>query len=103
MPRPYHKEEKLPCVYMLASKRNGTLYVGVTSNLPQQVWQHKEDLVEGFTQRYGVHSLVWYEVHPTMEGAIEREKRLKDWKRAWKIRQIEESNPQWNDLYGEIL
>lgn len=69
---------KTPCVYMLASKRNGTLYVGVTSNLPQRVWQHKNDLVEGFTRRYGVHALVWYEVHEAMENAIAREKTIKE-------------------------
>jgi putative endonuclease len=91
-----------PCVYLLASGRNGTLYVGVTSNLAQRVWQHKSDLVEGFTQRYGVHMLVWYEAHGTMEGAIAREKAIKEWKRAWKIALIEESNPEWRDLYGEL-
>ena len=81
---------KQPCVYILASKRNGTLYIGVTSNLPQRVWQHKNDLVEGFTKRYGVHLLVWYEVHESMETAIMRERSLKEWKRAWKVRLIEE-------------
>ncbi len=82
--------------------RNGTLYVGVTSNLTQRIWQHKSDLVEGFTQRYRVHTLVWYEVHSTMESAISREKAMKGWKRAWKIRLIEESNPEWRDLYEEL-
>ena len=90
------------CVYLLASKRNGTLYVGVTSHLPQRVWQHKQDLMEGFTKRYGVHTLVWYETHDGMEGAIAREKAIKGWKRAWKIRLIETVNPQWLDLYGEL-
>ena len=94
---------KTPCVYMLASKRNGTLYVGVTSNLPQRVWQHKNDLVEGFTHRYGVHALVWYEVHETMENAIAREKTIKEWKRQWKIDLIEAMNPEWRDLYEDIL
>lgn len=94
---------KTPCVYMLASKRNGTLYVGVTSNLPQRVWQHKNDLVEGFTRRYGVHALVWYEVHETMENAIAREKTIKEWKRQWKIDLIEAMNPEWRDLYEDIL
>jgi putative endonuclease len=94
---------KTPCVYMLASKRNGTLYVGVTSNLPQRVWQHKNDLVEGFTRRYGVHALVWYEVHETMENAIAREKTIKEWKRQWKIDLIEAMNPEWRDLYKDIL
>ena len=94
---------KLPCVYILASRRNGALYVGVTSNLPQRVWQHKTDLVEGFTSRYGVHDLVWYETHETMTSAIAREKAIKKWRRQWKIRLIEEGNPSWRDLYEEIL
>ena len=91
-----------PCVYLLASRRNGTLYVGVTSNLVQRVWQHKGDLAQGFTRRYGVHALVWYEAHVTMESAIVREKRIKGWKRAWKIALIEKRNPQWRDLYEEL-
>ena len=95
--------ERLPCVYFLASKRNGTLCVGVTSNLTQRVWQHKGDLASGFTQRYGVHDLVWYEVHDTMESAISREKAIKGWKRAWKIALIEKSNSQWRDLYDELM
>lgn len=93
---------KIPCVYILASKPNGTLYIGVTSDLAQRVWQHKNDLVEGFTKRYGVHRLVWYEVHEIMESAIVREKSLKKWNRAWKIELIEERNPGWVDLYEEI-
>ncbi len=76
---------KAPCVYVLANKPNGTLYIGVTSNLVQRVWQHKNDLVEGFTKRYGIHRLVWFEAHESMESAITREKMLKRWKRAWKI------------------
>ena len=95
--------EKIPCVYILSSKRNGTLYIGVTSDLGQRVWQHKNDLVGGFTRRYGVHDLVWYEVHETMESAITRENALKRWKRAWKIELIEKSNSMWRDLYSEIL
>jgi len=91
-----------PCVYLLARKRNGTLYVGVTSNLTQRIWQHKSDLVEGFTQRYGVHMLVWYETHSMMESAIAREKAIKGWKRAWKMALIETSNPEWRDLYEEV-
>ena len=94
---------KLPCVYLLASRRNGTLYIGVTSNLVQRVWQHKQNLVEGFTSRYGVHTLVWYERHETMASAIARERALKEWKRAWKLELIEEGNPQWRDLYDEIV
>ena len=91
-----------PCIYLLASKRNGTLYVGVTSNLSQRVWPHKEDLMEGFTKRYSVHKLVWYEAHDRMEGAITREKAIKGWKRAWKIGLIETTNPQRLDLYGDL-
>ena len=92
---------KAPCVYILANKPNGTLYIGVTSNLVQRVWQHKNDLVEGFSKRYGVHRLVWYEAHESMESAIMREKMLKRWKREWKIRLIQETNPKWSDLYDE--
>ena len=92
---------KAPCVYILANNPNGTLYIGVTSNLVQRVWQHKNDLVEGFTKRYGVHRLAWYEAHENMESAITREKMLKRWKRAWKIRLIQEANPKWSDLYDE--
>jgi putative endonuclease len=94
--------ERTPCVYIHASKRNGTLYIGVTSDLVKRVWQHKHDLAEGFTQQYGVHMLVWYEMHETMESAISREKAIKEWKRAWKIRRIEETNPTWQDLYDSI-
>lgn len=93
---------RLPCVYILASKRNGTLYTGVTSNLPKRVWEHKEGVVAGFTKRYGVHSLVWYEVHETMDAAITREKQIKEWQRAWKLELIEAANPGWRDLYAEI-
>ncbi len=92
-----------PCVYLLASRRNGTLYVGVTSNFVQRVWQHKSDLVEGFTKRYGVHDLVWYEAHETMESAITREKAIKGWQRAWKIALIENDNRQWRDLFEEVI
>ena len=91
-----------PCVYLLTSKPNGTIYVGVTSNLAQRVWQHKNDSVEGFTQRYGVHTLVWYEAHDTMESAIMREKAIKAWKRVWKLELIEKTNPRWRDLYEEL-
>ena len=93
---------KQPCVYILASKRNGILYIGVTSTLIQRVWQHKNDLVEGFTKRYGVHTLVWYEIHETMESAIVREKAIKEWRRAWKLDLIEKRNPAWRDLYEEL-
>ena len=83
-------------------QQNGTLYVGVTSYLAHRVWQHKSHLVEGFTKRYGVHTLVWYEVHATMESTIAREKAIKEWKRAWKITLIEKSNRQWRELYEEL-
>jgi putative endonuclease len=94
---------KQPAVYILANKRNGTLYIGVTSNLVKRVWEHKNDLVEGFTKRYSVHLLVWFELHESMESAIVREKRLKEWQRNWKIELIEGSNPKWHDLYNTIL
>jgi len=86
-------------VYILASDRNGTLYVGVTSDLSRRVWEHKEGLTPGFTSKYGVVRLVWYEEYPDIGDAIAREKRLKRWRRGWKLRLIEERNPQWLDLY----
>jgi putative endonuclease len=94
---------KQPAVYIMASKKNGTLYVGVTSNLVKRIWEHKNNMVEGFTKRYGVHQLVWYELHASMESALAREKRLKDWKRAWKLELIEKKNPDWQDLYSTIV
>jgi putative endonuclease len=93
---------KQPCVYILASQRNGTLYTGVTSALFNRVGLHKQDLIEGFSKRYGVHRLVYYEIHRMMEDAILREKRIKKWNRAWKIRLIESMNPEWNDLFDEF-
>ncbi|WP_047550205.1 GIY-YIG nuclease family protein [Methylotenera sp. G11] len=92
-----------PCIYILASKKNGILYVGVTSDLIKRVWQHKNDLAEGFTKKYAVHELVYYEIHETMESAIAREKNIKAWKRAWKIELIERSNLVWRDLYHDLL
>jgi putative endonuclease len=89
---------KLPCVYILASGRNGTLYTGVTSDLSKRIWEHKNDMATGFTKSYEVHTLVWYETAPTMESAIVREKRIKKWRRAWKLKLIEEMNPDWKDL-----
>ncbi|HSS71589.1 MAG TPA: GIY-YIG nuclease family protein [Casimicrobiaceae bacterium] len=89
-------------VYLLASGRNGTLYCGVTSDLIQRVWQHKEGFVDGFTKEYGIKALVWFEQHDTAESAITREKQIKKWNRAWKIELIETANPYWNDLYAEI-
>ena len=90
-------------VYLLASGRNGTLYCGVTGNLPGRIHIHREDLMDGFTRRYGVHRLVWFEWTDRIEGAILREKQIKKWNRAWKIRLIEESNPQWEDLYSKLF
>ncbi|NOU39894.1 MAG: GIY-YIG nuclease family protein [Methylotenera sp.] len=92
-----------PCVYILASKRNGTLYIGVTSDLIKRVWQHKNDLVEGFTKKYKVHDLVWYELVDDMASAILREKQIKEWKRQWKLELIEKLNPYWKDLYPSII
>ena len=94
---------KVPCVYLLASKRNGTLYTGVTSNLVQRVWQHKEGVVEGFTKKYSVKLLVWYELHCTMESAIMREKQIKAGSRRKKIQLIESMNRPWRDLYFDII
>ena len=89
-------------VYILASKRNGTLYIGVTNNLTRRVYEHKNNLAEGFTKKYGVHMLVYYEQASDIETAIEREKRLKKWKRAWKLALIEKENIHWEDLYEKI-
>jgi putative endonuclease len=94
---------KNPAAYILASKTNGTLYIGVTSNLPQRIWQHKNHLADGFTKKYDVTRLVYFELHLTMEGAIVREKQLKRWKREWKIELIESKNPEWIDLYSSII
>ena len=92
-----------PAVYILASQRNGTLYTGVTSGLVKRTWEHKEDIVAGFTTRYGVHLLVYYELHDEIVAAITREKQIKKWNRAWKIRLIESTNAGWRDLWFEIL
>ncbi|MBN1904169.1 MAG: GIY-YIG nuclease family protein [Deltaproteobacteria bacterium] len=95
--------EKQPSVYILASERNGTLYTGVTSDLIKRVWEHKNNVVDGFSKRYNVHMLVWYEMHSTMETAINREKRIKSWNRQWKLDLIEKMNPDWKDLYETII
>ncbi|TDB30975.1 MAG: GIY-YIG nuclease family protein [Deltaproteobacteria bacterium] len=95
--------EKHPAVYILTSGYNGTLYIGVTSNLVQRIWQHKNDLVEGFAEKYAVHSLAYYEFHEQMLLAIQREKQLKKWNRQWKINLIEKTNPTWKDLWEELL
>jgi putative endonuclease len=93
----------MPHVYIMASARNGTLYVGVTSNLLQRVWQHKEGQADGFTKRYSVKHLVWFEETPAMDAAILREKQIKKWQRAWKIKLIEKENPTWQDLYPRLV
>ena len=94
---------KQPCVYILASQPNGTLYVGVTSNLLQRVYQHRNNLADGFTKRYKVHNLVWYEIHEIMESAILREKQIKNWSRKAKINLIEKHNMAWRDLWSELI
>ena len=96
-------EEKCPAVYILASKRNGTLYVGVTSNLPARVWQHKNNVADGFSKTHRIHHLVYFEMHGDMDSATEREMRLKKWKREWKVKLIEDVNPYWRDLFEDIL
>ncbi|MGH9893744.1 MAG: GIY-YIG nuclease family protein [bacterium] len=93
---------KQPAVYILASRRNGTLYTGVTSDLVKRVWEHRSNLIEGFTKRYGVHSLVYFELHGDMYQAIQREKQIKKWNRAWKIELIEKTNLQWRDLWPSL-
>ena len=95
--------EKLPSVYILTNKPLGTLYIGVTSNLPQRIWQHKTKATKGFTEKYNLNKIVWYEAHEDMMSAIQREKALKAWKRDWKIRIIEEMNPLWRDLYDDLF
>src|SRR5687768_7881855 len=94
--------ERQPAVYILASRRNGTLYVGVTSDLRARIWAHRNDLVPGFTELHRVHQLVYFEVHDSMYAAITREKQIKGWKRSWKLRLIEEFNADWRDLWEDI-
>ncbi|HEX5363861.1 MAG TPA: GIY-YIG nuclease family protein [Gallionella sp.] len=94
---------KQPCVYILASQRNGTLYVGVTSDLVKRIWEHRNDTVDGFTKKYSVHTLVYYELHEDMLTAITREKQIKKWNRDWKIKLIESVNPEWRDLWEDIV
>jgi len=94
---------KFPAVYILSNKKNGTLYIGVTSNLVNRIWQHKNDVIEGFTQKYSIHVLVYFEIQEDMISAIAREKQLKKWNRKWKIALIEKENPNWIDLYPSIV
>jgi putative endonuclease len=97
------KNKKQPVGYILASQKYGTLYIGVTSDLVKRVWQHKNDILGGFTETYKVHLLVFFELHTTMKAAIQREKEIKRWKRSWKIHLIEMENPNWRDLYGMVI
>ena len=90
-------------VYVLASKRNGTLYIGVTNDLVRRVYEHRNDMVPGFTRRYGIHMLVYFEETSDIQSAIVREKQMKKWNRAWKLSLIEQTNPTWRDLYGDII
>jgi putative endonuclease len=90
-------------VYILASRRNGTLYIGVSNDILCRTWEHKTDLVAGFTKKYGVHILVWYDIHNDIDAAIAREKRMKRWNRDWKIALIEKTNSGWNDLYERLI
>jgi len=94
---------KQPCVYILASQRNGTLYIGVTSNLTKRVWEHRNDLARGFSKKYGTHRLVYYEMCSDLLSAIAREKQLKKWNCMWKLRLIEKGNPEWRDLWEDLL
>lgn len=95
--------DRLPCTYILASAPRGTLYIGVTSNLPQRVWQHRHNLTAGFTSKHRIHHLVWFETHDTLEAAIVHEKRMKAWQRLWKLQLIESTNPDWRDLYPDLI
>ncbi len=92
-----------PAVYIVANRRNGTLYVGVTGNLRERTWQHRNGLVPGFTAKYRLHQLVWFEFHATFDTAIPREKAIKEWRRAWKIELIEQTNPYWRDLFADLV
>jgi putative endonuclease len=95
--------EKRGFVYIMASDRNGTLYIGVTSDLVRRAWEHREGLAEGFTERYGCKLLVWFECHDRIDEAIRREKQIKEWRRAWKLREIEAAHPDWNDLFPSLV
>jgi putative endonuclease len=89
-------------VYILASGKNGTLYIGVTSDLVKRISEHKQNIIDGFTKKYAIHTLVYYEIHEDVWEAISREKRIKKWNRSWKLRLIKENNPEWRDLYHEL-
>ena len=96
------KMDKRYVVYILAKAQNSTFYIGITSDLPKRVWEHKTEIADGFTKKYGIKTLVYYEIFEDPEHAIQREKRLKRWPRSWKIKVIEEMNPDWKDLYEDI-
>ena len=96
-------DEKVFAVYIMTNFRYGTIYTGVTSDLPKRVWEHKTEVVPGFTKRYHLHTLVWYEVHETMQGAIPREHNMKHWKREWKTALVDAMNPEWDDLYPTLF
>ncbi|WP_430430652.1 GIY-YIG nuclease family protein [Oceanicaulis sp.] len=100
---PYNANMVSPCVYLLASGRNGTLYCGSTGDLIKRVWEHRQGVGSRFTAKYAVHNLVWFEHHDVMDSAIQREHRIKRWKRVWKLRLIEEHNPTWADLYEGLV
>ena len=95
--------QKQACIYIMANKKNGTIYIGVTSDLPNRVWQHKNNIIDGFTKKYSIHKLVYFEPYESMKSAIEREKQMKKWKRKWKLEMIEKQNPLWEDLYENII
>jgi putative endonuclease len=97
------KQEKIYCVYIMASKKNGTLYIGITSNPQKRIYEHKNDLTEGFTKKYQVHLLVYFEIFNDPYTAISREKQLKKWNRKWKLNLIEKENPLWKDLYDRLF
>ncbi|MEG3087174.1 GIY-YIG nuclease family protein [Sphingomonas sp. PB4P5] len=97
------REERAGYVYIMASAKNGTIYIGVTSNLPARAYQHRTGLVEGFTKKYGCKTLVWYEAHDTIDGARLRELQMKKWKRLWKLTEIEKMNPDWDDLFESLF
>jgi putative endonuclease len=94
--------ERQPAIYILTNRRDGVLYVGVTSNISARVWQHRNRMIDGFSLRYGLHRLVYFEMHASMYAAIVREKQIKGWKRAWKVALIEENNPEWRDLWETV-
>ncbi len=96
------KQKGIYYLYILASKRNGTLYIGVTNDLIKRIYQHKNNLIPGFTSQYNIHALVYYETYNNINDAISREKQMKTWQRNWKIKLIEKDNPMWKDLYGEL-